>query len=510
MAKPYKTPDVYVTEVSTLPPSVVQVATAVPAFIGNVAKVLDDGGNAIAPPVFPVIRRITSIAEYEQYFGGPALLTGTLTCEVTQKNNQIITASISFEEMAETGLDDKKNPVFSKGTSAAKVNTLYYALQLFFANGGGVAYVAAIGVTGGGLAENVAQTTPVDALKAALIELEKADEVTLLLAPEFATAADYAVNAAQPLLAHAAKMGDRFALVDAPSTIKPNDVKALTSWRGTIAGTVDTLKYGAAYYPFLNTPLQAQPDTGKIVVAGTLKKITVDENGKEQTASSTMPETTLAALLKKYTGSQLEAQTLALLAQQTLTLPPSAAIAGVYAQTDAARGVWKAPANVPLAAVNGPAVIVTAEQQGEFNVDATAGKSINVIRAFTGQGSLVWGARTLAGNSNEWRYINVRRLFNMVEESVKKATAFAMFEPNTPMTWLKVKSMIDSYLTGLWKQGALFGDTAEQAFFVTVGLGTTMTEDDINNGYMNIKIGLAAVRPAEFIELAFSHKSIGA
>ncbi|WP_031296576.1 phage tail sheath C-terminal domain-containing protein, partial [Pseudogulbenkiania ferrooxidans] len=123
---------------------------------------------------------------------------------------------------------------------------------------------------------------------------------------------------------------------------------------------------------------------------------------------------------------------------------------------------------------------------------------------------LVWGARTLAGNSNEWRYINVRRLFNMVEESVKIATAFAVFEPNAPMTWLKVKSMIDTYLTNLWKEGALFGDTAEQAFYVTVGLGTTMTEDDINNGYMNIKIGLAAVRPAEFIELAFSHKSISA
>ncbi|PRP68639.1 hypothetical protein BUE93_21295, partial [Chromobacterium amazonense] len=418
MAKPYKTPDVYVTEISTLPPSVVQVATAIPAFIGNVVQVFDDSGIEIKSPAFPIIRRITSIAEYERYFGGPALLTGTLTCEVTQKDNQIIKASISFEEMAQTGVDASKNPVFGKGASAAKVNTLYYALQFFFANGGGVAYVVAIGRTGSGLAANTALSVDDKLITTALNELEKVDEVTLLLAPEFASASNYVAAVAQPLLAHAAKMRGRFALIDAPSTIKPDNVTALTSWRGTIAGTVDTLKYGAAYYPFLNTPLQAQPDAANITVSGTLNTITRDENGKEQTASSTMPETTLAALLKKYAGSQLEAQTLALLAQQTLTLPPSAAIAGVYAQTDATRGVWKAPANVPLAAVNGPAVIVTAEQQGEFNVDATAGKSINVIRPFTGQGTLVWGARTLAGNSNEWRYINVRRLFNMVEESV--------------------------------------------------------------------------------------------
>ncbi|WP_428241085.1 phage tail sheath C-terminal domain-containing protein, partial [Gynuella sp.] len=129
-------------------------------------------------------------------------------------------------------------------------------------------------------------------------------------------------------------------------------------------------------------------------------------------------------------------------------------------------------------------------------------------RSFVGKGTLVWGARTLDGNSNEWRYVPVRRLFNMVEESVKKASYFAVFEPNTPFTWLKIKTTIESYLENLWKQGAFFGTTPDQAFFVNIGLGLTMTEDDINNGIMNIEIGLAAVRPAEFIVLTFSHKSI--
>lgn len=187
-------------------------------------------------------------------------------------------------------------------------------------------------------------------------------------------------------------------------------------------------------------------------------------------------------------------------------LPPSGSIAGVYAQVDEQRGVWKAPANVSLNAVVGPVVPVDNAQQDDLNVDVNAGKSINVIRAFTGKGTLVWGARTLAGNDNEWRYISVRRFFNMVEESVKKATGPFVFEPNDANTWVKVKGMIENYLTVLWRQGALAGAKAEHAFFVKVGLGQTMTAQDILEGKMNVEIGMAVVRPAEFIILKFSHK----
>ena len=141
-----------------------------------------------------------------------------------------------------------------------------------------------------------------------------------------------------------------------------------------------------------------------------------------------------------------------------------------------------------------------------MNVDTTGGKSINAIRAFTGKGTLVWGARTLAGNDNEWRYVPVRRLFIMIEESCRKSTAFAVFEPNTLTTWLKVKGMIESFLYGLWQQGALAGAKPEDAYFVNVGLGKTMTPQDVLEGRMIVEIGVAAVRPAEFIILRFSHK----
>jgi hypothetical protein len=195
-----------------------------------------------------------------------------------------------------------------------------------------------------------------------------------------------------------------------------------------------------------------------------------------------------------------------LLADQRVTLPPSPAMAGVCVRVDRERGVWKAPANVGVQSVIAPVDLVTDDQQGLLNVDADTGKSINVIRAFAGRGAVVWGARTLAGNDNEWRYIPVRRLFITIEESVKKATSFAVFEPNDVSTWLKVKGMIESYLYNLWEQGALQGGKPESAYFVNVGLGKTMTAQDILNGLMIVEIGIAAVRPAEFIILRFSHR----
>jgi len=193
------------------------------------------------------------------------------------------------------------------------------------------------------------------------------------------------------------------------------------------------------------------------------------------------------------------------LAAKGIVIPSSGAVVGVYAATDANRGVWKAPANVSLANVVRPTIKIDNQTQESLNVHST-GKSINIIRSFTGKGVLIWGARTLAGNDNEWRYVPVRRLFNTVEESIKKATEFVVFEPNDANTWLRTRTMIENYLTGLWRQGALAGAKPSDAFFVNVGLGETMTSQDILEGRMIVEIGLAAVRPAEFIIIRFSHK----
>ena len=139
--------------------------------------------------------------------------------------------------------------------------------------------------------------------------------------------------------------------------------------------------------------------------------------------------------------------------------------------------------------------------QANLNVDAVSGKSVNAIRFFNGNGILVWGARTLDGNSLDWRYINVRRTVTMIEQSVKLATRAYVFSPNDANTWASVKSMIGNFLTGVWAQGALQGAKPGDAFSVNVGLGATMTGLDILEGIMRISIKLAVVRPAEFIHI---------
>jgi hypothetical protein len=190
----------------------------------------------------------------------------------------------------------------------------------------------------------------------------------------------------------------------------------------------------------------------------------------------------------------------------TTVLPPSGAIVGIYAKVDSQRGVFKAPANVSLTNVVGLSKAIERTEQDRLNVDAISGKSINAIRAFTGKGTLVWGARTLAGNDNEWRYVPVRRFFIFAEESIKKATEAFVFEPNDANTWTKVKTMIVNFLTLQWRGGALAGAKPDQAFFVKIGLGETMTALDVLEGRMIVEIGMAVVRPAEFIILKFSHK----
>jgi len=145
---------------------------------------------------------------------------------------------------------------------------------------------------------------------------------------------------------------------------------------------------------------------------------------------------------------------------------------------------------------------LTNKQQENMNVSDT-GISVNAIRSFTGKGTLVWGARTNDGNSMDWRYVNVRRLFISMETDISKALEAYVFKPNVHNTWVELKMMIDSYLYGLYKQGAFAGSTPLTSYQVLIGLGETMTEDDILNGYMRVSIQVAPVRPSEFIVLSF-------
>ncbi|WP_098899820.1 phage tail sheath family protein [Streptomyces sp. st77] len=177
-------------------------------------------------------------------------------------------------------------------------------------------------------------------------------------------------------------------------------------------------------------------------------------------------------------------------------IAPSGAVAGAWAAVDRERGVWKAPANIALRGIDGPL-------HQANDTDQAAHTNLNFIRTFPNGGTLIWGARTLY-HTDEWRYIPIRRLFNAVEHDIQRALRTTVFEPNTQPTWDRVRSAVDSYLHDLWQLGALMGNTPQEAYFVQVGKGITMAEEDVAAGRLIVKVGLAAVRPAEFTTLQFT------
>jgi len=435
-----KTPGVYINEVSKLPPSIVQVSTAIPVFLGYT-------GNSFSEPV-----RISSMKEFEASFGG------------AYQHQYVITISNGSASLATNSAKKALGSYF-----------FYEALQLYFANGGGPCYIISVGEHG--------DTITADDFEDEMEEIEKLDEPTIVSFPEAVnlSAADYKKVTEKAFLV-CADLKDKFILVDTPKSVdltKASPATDLTDFRANLSGA--NLNYGAAYFPHLETTASYQFSADSTYDGVALSNLKATGHANYQKAVD---------LLNNAAG---------------VTLPPSSLIAGAYASVDRNVGVWKAPANVALQGVVKPTIAISDSKQALLNVDANSGKSINAIRSFAGKGTIVWGARTLDGNSNEWRYISVRRLFMVAEESIKKATAQFVFEPNDARTWVKVSGMISAYLDGLWKDGGLAGAKASDAYFVNVGLGVTMTQQDVLEGKMIVQVGLAASRPAEFIVLEFSH-----
>lgn len=520
----YSTPGVYVEEIPTLAPSVASVATAIPVFIGYTEK-----GEPLKPT------RIDTMLDYVSLFGDANLSV----FEVNGDNT-------------------------STRTDAATNNYLmYYGLSHYFQNGGGSCYILSVG----GYGKAIATADFVAALD--VLEKEDEPTLIVLLDATALPVAEYYALCSKAL-DQCHKLGDRFLIVDMPdgetadsfrTGIGSNNLSyaaayhpylkttlnfkyqedkvtqaAAFQWsadnnsinvayNGTTAApkvkiTADATGTNIAEFSISANTLNIKtassaPSAAEVVTAWNAWKSTGAAaagfdiavkgtgSGKVAVVTANLGPVTLTSL--KQSNTVLYNQFKSSLGNQRVTLPPSAAIAGVYASVDRDRGVWKAPANISLNSVIGPLVKISDADQESLNIDPS-GKSINAIRNFTGKGTLVWGARTLAGNDNEWRYVSVRRLFITIEESTRKASAFAVFESNDATTWLKVKAMIESYLYGLWQQGALAGSKPEEAYFVSVGLGKTMTAQDILEGRMIVTIGVAAVRPAEFIILRFSHK----
>jgi uncharacterized protein len=460
----YRTPGVYIEEVSLLPPSVAQVETAIPAFIGYTQKGPDEP------------TRIGSMVDYRNIFGGAKNELKKFTVNSS--------GSIAYEDP-----DIPATPTYR----------LYYMLEMFFANGGGDCYIISVG----NYDDSISNTDMEKGLKL----LEKEDEPTLILFPD---AYEDPFDLYKLALTQCADRKDRFLICDvkqSSSEINPV-IESATDFRDGIGS--NNLLFGAAYYPDLKTTLRYHYNEDEIEVSvNGNTEINVLRHSDETVRENDEKEK--ESLYHADGGNHREDynQIRKKIDSVRLVLPPSGAIAGVYARVDRERGVWKAPANVSLNRVSAPDVKIDDREQQGLNV-AQSGKSINAIRSFKGKGVLVWGARTLAGNDNEWRYVPVRRFFNMVEESAKNASERFVFEPNNADTWMKVKAMLENYLTTLWRSGALMGAKPDEAFFVNVGLGETMSPEQVLEGEMIVEIGMAAVRPAEFIILRFSHKMMEA
>ncbi len=278
---------------------------------------------------------------------------------------------------------------------------------------------------------------------------EVADEVTMLCAPDLmalyqaGSLSMEGVKAVQlAMIAHCENMKDRFAILDCPPGLNPQQVK---DWRMKEAG-YDT-KYGAVYYPWLR-------------VANPLG------NG------------------------------------ESILVPPSGYMAGIYARSDTERGVHKAPANEVVRGAMAVEMQITKSEQDILNPIG-----VNCIRAFPGRGIRVWGARTLSSDAS-WRYINVRRLFNFIEKSIENGTQWVVFEPNDMDLWARIRRDVTAFLTMVWRSGALFGNTTSQAFYVKC-------DEEINQpesrdlGQVIIEIGLAPVKPAEFVIFRISQWASG-
>lgn len=515
-----KTPGVYIVEKNAFPNSVVEVATAVPAFIGH-TEIADNRSKPLSFKPW----RISSMAEYHQYFGfGP-----NPRFNIVEK-----TDPSALADFKAVGKDNKPTEYVLEqpaGKDGGRY-TLYNAMRHFFQNGGGPCYIVSVG-------DYVSDLDP-DKFNRGIDELLKEQEPTMVVIPEAVLLKQpECIALQQNMLQHCGdKMKNRVAILDVWGGDKPrNDPGGdpVDLFRNSLG--INFLNFASAYYPWINTTVVGDKELSYENIASTdvLQLLLRNDLGLPETAPdgaslkdkeqiqaiaditkdwtkvepAPTPDAILAnkALLNKTlsTISPLFNTVMDLVKGKLNLMPPSPAMAGIYTMVDNARGVWKAPANVSLSGVVSPAVSISAVDQEDLNV-TTQGKSINAIRSFIGEGVLVWGARTLDGNSLDWRYVNVRRTMIMLEESCRLAAKALVFEPNVANTWVTIKSMIQNFLTSIWKRGGLAGAVPDDAFSVHCGLGETMTPDDILEGILRVTVLVAMVRPAEFIEITFQQQ----
>ncbi|RBQ11402.1 phage tail sheath family protein [Pedobacter miscanthi] len=515
-----KTPGVYINELNAFPNSVVPVSTAIPAFIGYTPRA-DYEGKSFTN----VAQKIYSFADFQAFycFPDPAAPAG-----------QAVQYSPEYYLMKQKGQPTEGDYMLIDGIYYAILpdpNTIYYlynSIKLFYENGGGEAYIVSVGSYGTTSGKPIALGEQLINPNVKLADLEgglplllNEQEPTMYICPE-ATLLSVAENGTlmQQMLQQCGNMQTAISIFDVIGGRNPDPIgytKDIATFRENTGA--NCLNYGAAYYPFIGTTIMQNTDINYTNLFGgdvkQLMPLLSPPSNPDQAAATILNQILNPAgaplTVTQYHNALLIASKLySSIINQVLAianiLPPSGGMAGVITTTDNQIGPWQSPANTPIIGAVSLPIWLSETQQAGLNVDALSGKSINAIRFFNGMGILIWGARTLDGNSQDWRYISIRRTMIMIEQSCKLAARAYVFQPNEKNTWEAVKAMISSFLNSIWKEGGLQGASAADAYSVDCGLGTTMTADDILNGYMNVTIKVAVVHPAEFIVITFQQQ----
>ncbi|MGI8692150.1 MAG: phage tail sheath family protein [Geodermatophilaceae bacterium] len=356
----------------------------------------------------------------------------------------------------------------AQGRPQGPSTDLVRAVFGFFQNGGSLCYVVNVGNVDGPVPGGTGSREGIDAL-------DLVDEVAIVAAPGF-----YDPVSHDRLLTHCEIRKDRVAVCDGPPEF--TDIVALTKVGTESARTPPSRRSagsaeagGGAGEDAAPPPVAPSP--------------TVEEAYRPRMSNFGAFYVPWLEVADPLDGSQI------------VPCAPSGHIAGVWARTDGERGVHKAPANTVIRGASKLTVNITASEQELLNPEG-----VNCLRYFPGQGNLVWGARTLG--DAEWKYVNVRRLFCMVEESILRSTRWIVFEPNDPKLWKSIIRDCTAFLTRLWRDGALFGRTPEEAFFVQCDSETNPKETR-DAGQVIIMIGLAPVKPAEFVIFKVSQHEAG-
>ncbi len=432
-----------------------------PAFIGYTSKAVKKrAGDLLLVPT-----KINSMREFENLFGFPYEYELEIKVELCHSSRY--------------ALSDFKEPSVKY--------LLYYSVKLYFENGGGTCYILSVDTYLDPHLIALRKNPWIQrfGLLDGLHKIAEVDEISLVVIPEAVklAAPDYSVLV-QAVLQQCFMLDNRFAIFDLCNG--DNDNPDLRFERALFGSKY--LSYGSAYFPFVATTINyyVKSDGSNVKVI----------NGSEIL--------TLAQL-------KMENNTLYRFAKNELkylfvNLPSCSVIAATYFKSDKSRGVWKSPVNQRFSCVTRPVVQINTQLCEALGVDPDSGKTINSVRAIPGKGTVVCGAKTLAGNESSGKYIPVRRFVIMVKESISKSIHWASFEPNNAVTWLKIKIMIENYLTKKWQEGALAGVTPQSAFFVNCGDTTTMNEQDIFEGRIVVEVGLAMLCPGEFTVMRFSQQ----